>query len=246
MWKKLKKIVNGVLEKLYPSDVTCFICGSEVRDNENCLCDKCHNNVEYNDKICLKCGSPCKTMSDYCLLCQKTKRNFSIARAPLIYSGEIPLIIQKFKYNGEKYLAKPFAKVMKNTYDEMIKGGISVDLIVYVPLFKERQKKRGYNQSELLAIELSQLIDVPVSHRNLMRVKNTETQTNLSYKERQKNLDKAFSVVNKAEFKNKNVLLIDDVLTTGSTANYCSIILKKAKAKNVYVLTFATTDGERA
>jgi ComF family protein len=116
---------------------------------------------------------------------------------------------------------------------------------MYVPLYTKRQKKRGYNQSELLSNELSKLIGISVSHNNLIRIKDTITQTNLSFKERQKNLESAFEIKDKKEVKDKNILLIDDVLTTGATADNCAKILKKAKAKGVYVLTFATTDGEK-
>ncbi len=245
MWEEIKEVFNNILEKIYPSDIKCFLCGEEIKDNELGLCDKCAEQIEWNEKICLKCGSPCKTMANFCLHCQKHKRKFAFARAPLIYSGKVALAIQKFKYEGKKYLAKYFAKIMKLELDKMINNGISIDIITYVPLSKERQKERGYNQSLLLARELSKLTGIPISSGNLLRVRNTKTQTSLSFKERQANLDKAFTVLDKEEFKDKNILLIDDVLTTGSTADHCSDILKKAKVKNIYVLTFATTDGEK-
>ncbi|MDD4110308.1 MAG: ComF family protein [Clostridia bacterium] len=244
MKKEVKEFFNKLLEVVYPSDITCFLCGNELKD-ENMLCEDCQKKVECTEKICLKCGSPCLTLADYCLHCQKHKRAFKMARAPFVYSGNIAVSVQNFKYNGKKYLANPFSKMMKKEYEKMEKEGMQVDLIVPVPLHKDRQKKRGFNQAELIAVELSNLINIPISHNNLQRIKNTETQTNLSYKERQKNLDNAFVITDKTEFKDKNILLIDDVLTTGSTADHCATILKKAKAKNVYVLTFATTDGEK-
>lgn len=244
MLEEIKEFFGNLLEKLYPSDITCFLCGREVKEDKNGLCDKCAKEVEWNNKFCLKCGSPCKTMTDYCLHCQSHKKTFKIARAPFIYSEKIATAIQEYKYNNKRYLSKSFAKIMKNVFDKMTKEGIKIDLITYVPLFKDKQKKRGFNQSELIARELSKLTTIPLSHNNLLRVKNTQTQTNLTYKERQKNLDNAFIIKDKSEFKDKTILLIDDVLTTGSTADHCSIALKKAKAKDVYVLTFASTDGE--
>lgn len=245
MWEEIKEVFNNILEKLYPDDITCFLCGREVKDNRHGLCDICEKEIEWNNKFCLKCGSPSQTMTDYCIHCQEQKRTFKLARAPLVYSEKISFAIQKYKYEGERYLAKPFAKIMKAEFDKMIERGIKIDLIAYVPLFKKKEKKRGFNQSEKLAKELSKLVKIPVSHNNLQRIKETVTQTNLSFKERQENLDGAFAVVDKSEFKNKNILLIDDVLTTGSTVEHCSKVLKKAKAKDVYVLTFATTDGEK-
>src|SRR5574344_2152373 len=162
MWKEIKEVFNKILDKLYPNGITCFLCGEELKNEGTCLCEKCNKKIEWNKKICLKCGSPSHTMADYCLYCQKHKRIFKFARAPLIYSGKVALSIQEFKYNGKKYLAKPFAEIMKNEYEKMVKSGMKIDLITYVPLYRERQKKRGYNQSELLANELSKLINIPV------------------------------------------------------------------------------------
>lgn len=242
--KEIKEFFNKIFEVIYPSDITCFLCDKELKD-KNVLCEECQKKVEWTEKVCLNCGSPCRTLADYCLHCQNHKRAFKMARAPLIYSGDIALSIQNFKYNNKKYLAKPFAKLMEQEFKKMKKNNIEIDLIVPVPLFKSRQKKRGYNQAELIANELSKIVNKPISIGNLQRIKNTETQTNLSFKERQKNLDKAFIIQNKKEFKDKNILLIDDVLTTGSTADHCATILKKTKSKNIYVLTLATTDGEK-
>lgn len=242
--KEIKEFLDKIFEVIYPSDITCFLCDKELKD-KNVLCEECKNKVEWTEKICLKCGSPCRTLADYCLNCQNHKRTFKIARAPLIYSGDVALSIQHFKYNNKRYLARPYAKLMAEEFNKMQKNGMKIDLIVPVPLFKLRQKKRKYNQAELIANELSKIVNIPISIYNLQRIKNTETQTNLSFKDRQKNLDKAFTVQDKKEFKDKNILLIDDVLTTGSTADHCATILKKANAKDIYVLTLATTDGEK-
>ena len=89
------------------------------------------------------------------------------------------------------------------------------------------------------------MIDSKLDCNGLVREKNTKTQTKLSYLERQENLKDAFVVKNKKDFKGKVVLLVDDVLTTGSTANHCSKVLKEAGAKAVYVLTFATTESDK-
>jgi ComF family protein len=245
MWEEVKEFISNLLEKLYPSDITCFLSGREVREDKNGLCDKCAKEVEWNDKFCLKCGSPCKSMADYCLHCQNHDRSFEFARAPFVYADKVANAIQEYKYNNKRYLSKPFAKIIKTELDKMLEKGIKIDFITYVPLFKTRQKKRGFNQSELMAKELSKLTKIPLSRNNLCRVKDTITQTSLTFKERQENLDKAFIVKDKTEFKNKNILLIDDVLTTGATAEHCSKALKKAKASSIYVLTLASTDGEK-
>lgn len=208
------------------------------------MCLECEENINWNKKFYLRCGSPCPSMASYCLNCQRHKRQFNLARAPLVYSESVARAIQAFKYEGKRYLALPFAKLLNQEFDKSFREDIKIDLITYVPLFKSKQKKRGYNQSKLLAIELSKLVELPLSKDNLIRIKDTATQTNLTYKERQKNLDGAFLAKDPSQFKNRNILLMDDVLTTGSTAEHCAKILKKAKAKEVYVLTIAIPDVE--
>ncbi len=142
-------------------------------------------------------------------------------------------------------MARPLAKFLEKEY-LLIKDKIKpVDFIIPIPLSKERFKKRGYNQSELLACELSQLIDIPTNTEIVERIKNTETQTKLSFVERQENLNGAFKVTSRAKVKNKSFILIDDVLTTGSTVSHCAEVLKRAGAKAVYVLTVATTNSDK-
>jgi ComF family protein len=242
--KEIKTFFRNILEKIYPSDINCMFCGNEVRNNEYCMCDTCAKKVEWNNKYCLRCGSPIYSMANYCIFCKGKKKSFAFARAPLVYADAVTFAVQNYKYNNKRYLAKHFARIMLREYLKMKDEGVTIDIIAYVPLFNSRQKKRGFNQSELLAKELAELTNLPLSRDNLIRIKDTETQTHLTYKERQENLNGAFKITDKTEFDDKNVLLIDDVLTTGSTVNHCAEVLKKAKAKNVYVLTFASTKIE--
>ena len=135
---------------------------------------------------------------------------------------------------------------MAEEFKKMEKEILPVDVVTFVPMFPSKQKKRGYNQAELLAKELCKIIEINLDNKNLARIKDTSTQTELSFSERQKNLENAFKVENKQAFKGKVVLLVDDVLTTGATANNCAKELKRVGAKEVYVLTFATTELEKA
>ena len=245
METNVKKFFNNIFETLFPSNITCIFCGDEIQSEEGAVCNKCLEKLPYVKKICLRCGSPLKSKANYCLTCKNTERSFDIARSPLIYKDMVSNLIQNFKYNGKKYLAKYMAEYMAKSYEEIKKEKFEADLIVPVPLHIKRQKQRGFNQSELLAKELSKIINVKVNVNNLVRNKVTQTQTKLSYLERQENLKDAFEIKNKTDFKNKTILLIDDVLTTGSTVNHCSEVLKKAGAKAVCVLTFATTDSDK-
>lgn len=116
------------------------------------------------------------------------------------------------------------------------------EYIAPIPLFPSRLRERGYNQSQLLAEEVSRKYNIRLSMNNLVRIRATEHQTSLSEKERWTNIYGAFRIKNLAEFSGKNILVIDDLLTTGATASEAARTLKDAGAKTVGVLTLAITE----
>ena len=240
---EIKKLFNKIIDVVFPPDITCIMCGNEVNNSEFCLCDDCEGSLQKCEKVCEVCGTPVRSEAHFCVVCSENKRLFDYARAPLVYKDNVIRAVHNFKYNGNKYLARPFAKIMLSSYNELksLVGGF--DLIVPIPLHKTKLKKRGFNQAELLAKEVSLLTDVPMENVAI-RVKNTSTQTDLSKSERKLNLENAFDLLDKSKVKNKNVLIIDDILTTGATTESLAEILRKAKAKNICVLTFARTDIE--
>jgi ComF family protein len=115
----------------------------------------------------------------------------------------------------------------------------NIDLLVPVPLHKKRKRKRGYNQSALLCNAISRTTDIPVNEISLQRVKNTISQTKFNLVQRRKNVADAFRVVNKKEIVNKTILLVDDVITSGSTINACAEQLKINGAKEIFAITVA-------
>jgi len=114
-----------------------------------------------------------------------------------------------------------------------------VDIIIPVPLFPEKQKKRGFNQASVLAKELARQKDIELIEGQLIKVKRTLPQTSLEASDRRKNLKGAFEVVHDQRIKGKTVLLVDDVYTTGSTLQECSLVLMKAGTLEVRALTIA-------
>ena len=245
MNEEIKTFFNNVLEKLFPSNITCFLCNDEVGDSEFSLCEKCEKTLPWNKNFCLKCGTPVHSLANYCLSCKNYKRYFKYAKSPLIYKDKIAFAIKQFKYDNKKYLAKYFAKFLELEYRNIKMQDKDIDYIIPVPIHENKIKSRGYNQSNLLAEQLSKMINIPVLDNVLLRIKETKSQTKLSFAERQENLESAFKVLNKSKIKGKSILLIDDVLTTGSTASHCSKCLLEAKAKEVVVLTIATTDSDK-
>lgn len=230
---KDNKIFNFVKHTLFPRDITCDICGKDVFSSIP-VCDECLKKLPYNNnKICSICGSPILSMADVCDRCQSKERIYLFSRTPLIYRDEASLLIKKFKYDNHKYLAKFFAYFMAQTY---LKNNYHCDLIIPVPLHIKRLKERGFNQAKLLCDELSKLVKVETRDDILLRVKQTKTQTKLSYTERQQNLDNAFKAVNKKFIKDKNILVVDDVFTTGATIENCAKMLKNSGAGNIFGL----------
>ncbi len=116
----------------------------------------------------------------------------------------------------------------------------NIDYISYVPMHKSKPKLRGFNQNFLLAKGLSKKLNIPLGKNILLKIKDTKSQSSLNKRDRLLNLKDAFEVSNKAEIKSKNILLIDDIFTTGSTVSECARCLKTAGANKVYVLTVAS------
>ena len=231
---KLWRIIS---ELFFPSGIKCIICGKELAsENRYGVCDKCK--ITYNTQYCLKCGRAIANMATYCDECQNVTQPYDLARAPLIYENETVSVVHKLKYGGAKYLAENMAQFMADVYYEQ---NINADFITFVPMYHKKQKQRGYNQAELLANELSKLINLPVVS-TLNRVKQSANLARMGRQERREAIESAFeSIVTKNDVKDKNVLLIDDVFTTGATSGQCCKVLKKLKCGKITVLTFATS-----
>ena len=231
---------NNLLNLLYPENLTCIFCDEEIFDNNiYSTCDNCYKNLPFiKEKVCDRCGDVIKSMATYCNRCQKSKTNYDKARSVFYYKDEIRSCIKRFKFDGCKYLYKPLAQFMAEKYKE---EKFYCDVITYIPIHETRLKLRGYNQAALLAKELSKILNVEFAENALLKIKKTMPQAELNYKQRQTNLIDVFKVGNKSVFKNKNVLIVDDIFTTGATIDNCASVIKKAGANKVFALTVAHT-----
>ncbi len=179
-----------------------------------------------------------------CDQCIKRKGRFSCDRgfSLCIYDDVMRKLIYRFKYAGRREYGDALGHLMGRRYKKMIERA-GVDGIVPVPLHEKRFKKRGYNQSELLAKGISEICDVPYYPDYVLRVKNTAPMKTLSGKMRQNNLKKAFKI-GQNDVKLKKVVVVDDIYTTGSTVEAVAHVLKEAGVKKVYFLTLSTGDGK--
>ncbi len=226
-----KKILNELLQALYPEDIKCIVCGAEMPPSRYGLCDKCSFELNYN--YCLRCGRHKVGIGDYCGECSGETLYFDEARSSVNYVGDAKSVVWRLKYGNSKYLAKPIGEYL---FDTLMFADWNFDCFTFVPIDKKRMKKRGYNQAELLANALADKTTVPC-YKLLEKVKVTKNQARLDREERLINLKGAFEAVTRAP---EHVVLVDDVMTTGATANECAKTLKKNGAKVVYVLTFAS------
>ena len=233
-----KKLLGEFDSALFPLDCTCDVCGEElVEDTRYRLCSECIEKLPFvKGHICLNCGVPLKDESDYCNRCQYQKSAFVKNRSPLVYDGEVKKLIYKLKFGRKTYIAQTLGALMA---DKFIECGMDSEIIVFVPMTDEEVKKRGFNQAELLAYEVGNRLNIAVLPA-LVKVKDTSQQKELKGKDRANNLDGAFACAFE-QVKGRKILLIDDVFTTGATANECAKTLLKAKAREVCVLTAAVT-----
>lgn len=161
-----------------------------------------------------------------------------MARALGSYEGSLQEAIHQWKYEGKEYLGVLFAKWMAEGFYRYWEPDF-FNLLIPVPLHKERLRERGFNQALLLVKELSRRTGIPYRRRVLRKKKPTVPQVKLSGVEREKGVRGTFQMIARAEVEGKSILLVDDVYTTGATVNECSKVLLAGGAKRVDVLTLA-------
>ncbi len=242
MKKFFSKIKEKLKQILFPSDFHCFCCGSEIfNNNKFCLCDKCFNELVFLDleTTCNKCGTKITGTGNLCENCSNNLfKSFTLSRSVFEYSGQMINVIHKLKFDNKQYLAKNLSLLMRNYFDNHPELQ-DIDVIIPIPIHEKRLKMRGYNQSELL---LESFIDTgKVCLDCVERNVETESQRTKNAKERIENMKNCFSVKNKSIIKNKKILIVDDVFTTGATCNSLAKTLLKAGAKQVKCLTLAST-----
>ena len=243
----MKAFFKNLFDLILPS--RCPYCGKVV-EMENTLCSSCFEKIDFiSAPYCSICGMPFetekqiyKTSALICPNCARQKRNTRFNRSAILYDDFSKKAILAFKFQNKCYHAKVFAKWLKLAGNDIFDAG--VDLIIPVPLSYRRLFKRGYNQSVLLARELSKLTGIEVDVTSLVKIKNTKAQSSLLGKNRLKNIKNAFAIKNTNKIKNKRIVLIDDVMTTGATLSECAKILIRAGAKSVDTLTVARTKKE--
>lgn len=233
------KFGKTLSESLFPPHIKCVFCADELNEKDiNDTCEKCFHSLPFIRHACPRCGGELtKNNEGVCFNCKMTNFNFELARSIFSYGGKIKSAIYKYKYGGAKYLSEPFAIYLINY---LTKWEIKPDYITTIPLHHNREKSRGYNQSKCMAEIVAKNFNIEYKDF-CIKIKDNPHQAKLGLKERKENVKDAYQLMPELRkiIKGKTILIIDDVFTTGATANEVSRILRQAKPKRIYILTLA-------
>ncbi len=209
----------------------CVVCNSQLINQEDLICTKCLYDLpktNYHKEI----DNPVSR-----LFWGRTKIEFATAYFSFSKGSNYQYMMHKFKYHGKKeigfVLGKSFGNQLRNSVFE------DVDIVIPVPLHKFKLKKRGYNQSDWIGKGLAEALKIPLDTKSFIRSVVTESQTRKSRFDRWKNVENIFKVTNEENLKGKHILLVDDVVTTGSTLEACTNSLLELENTKVSIATLA-------
>ncbi|MDP4115310.1 MAG: ComF family protein [Bacteroidota bacterium] len=225
---QLNKLFNFLLPKICPG------CNSVVNIPKKYICDNCIRKITVAGNERIK---------------REYKRDFEsdnfIASFTALFvfekGKELQEIIHALKYGKKFLIGKELGELIADRKAAEISNW-SIDIVVPIPLHRIKTHERGYNQSLFISEGLSRVIDIDINNKILERVKYTDSQTKMKRDDRKRNMRNAFKVKMPEEVRGKNILLVDDLITTGATANECAKKLKKAGANNVYLAAVALAD----
>ena len=230
MLPQLTKLKGIALNLLFPQ--WCVGCGKEG----DFICSSCRRSLpRIMPPLCPRCGRP-QSSGILCPACVSWQAEIDGIRSPFRFDGVMRQAIHQLKYRNLRALAVPLAKLLQ---DYLTTSHVPGEALVPVPLHQKRLRQRGYNQSRLLAQELGKLINLPVVDDCLIRLRHAPPQARTStVDERRSNVADAFTCRNR-RLRDKQVLLVDDVSTSGATLDACAAALKAAGASSVWGLALA-------
>lgn len=230
MLPPITRLKRVALDLFFPP--WCIGCGREG----NYICESCRRTLtRINPPVCPRCGRP-RSQGTLCPACTAWQADIDGIRSPFLFDGVIRKAIHELKYNNLRASAPVLAGFL---HDFLLNNPVPGEVLVPVPIHRKRERERGYNQSSLLAHELGRLNDLPLVEGCLVRRTHTPPQARTaSVIERRKNVASAFACVDE-RLRNKQVILIDDVSTSGATLNACAGALKSAGALTVWGLVLS-------
>ena len=232
----LSKAKNIILDILFPA--ICLNCKNKLSEKEKGakICRKCLDSIEIHSSFfCPKCKNRCPDLGRQC----HTEIKFILAAATSYQNQSVKNLIWFFKYKKWKSIAKTIEPIIQN-YLEILNENFKDYTIIPIPLHKDRFKERGFNQSHLLAEIIAEKLHTHIESNILKRIKSTKNQAELkNVREREENIKNCFNLENPEKIKNRNIILVDDVFTTGSTMTEAVKTLKQGGAKKIIAFVFA-------
>ena len=234
-------MLKAFLDILFPP--RCHFCKSFIPGaGELHLCGHCLDACGIiRSPLCKKCGVPFYSdvgEDHLCGHCIDRPPPFTSARAAALFEGPVRELIHRLKYNRRVQHRRPLAQLAVRHLAPFVEDS-KANLVIPVPLHVKRLRQRGFNQAVLLGEIVAREWGLPLMRRNMRRIRWTEPQINLSLAERAANVKGAFSVSNPLLIRDKRIILVDDVYTTGSTASECARVLTNAGSSAVFVVTIA-------
>ncbi|MBR5637719.1 MAG: ComF family protein [Pseudobutyrivibrio sp.] len=234
MYLHIKSIIYRMLGILYPK--RCVACDKVLLkiEKEIGFCRECAGKIKLVGPVaCMKCGGPLlDDRKEFCNNCAQAPKAFTQGKAIYQYTGNMKNAMYRFKYGNRRCYGRTFAEHALHYYGGWIKSK-NIEVIVPVPMYEKKEKKRGYNQATVLAKALSDMTGIPVADKIVRREKETEAMKQLNALKRKKNLLNAFSLQkNVVQFK--KVLIVDDIYTTGTTMDEVAKVLKAGGVDEVF------------
>ena len=242
-------MISRVLDLLFPQGLYCLSCGRPLQHSTElpALCSRCAEEIIWaNGHMCEKCGRPISENNPggLCSSCMESPRVFKHGFACALYAGRAADLVRDMKYREKPYIADTLAYFLNERYraaaDPETGELPTYDFVINVPMHAKKRARRGYDQAELMAKKFARITSLPFLPHALVRVVETSAQSSLSAIER-RNIERAFIVSPPIanRLTDARVLLVDDVLTTGSTADACAETLVSAGSASVDLIVFA-------
>ncbi len=225
----LKNLLEGVLDIIFPRN--CFLC-------------RHHHPATAQDPLCPKCRKGLPWSKTPMRLNPKPSIHFDQAWSPLHYTGSVKTLLKQFKFHNKTSLRRTCANIFK---ESLRRHPISVSpnaRVIPMPLHPTRLRERGYNQSTLIAQAIASALALPLHEDILERCRPTAHQSQLQAKDRWTNVEHAFRILPLADIVGREIILVDDILTTGATASEAAKTLKRAGASRVIIITLAIATCE--
>lgn len=233
--------LERILSWVYPR--RCPVCHGIVQEKGRKACTACVEKLEYiKEPRCKKCGKPLyNQLRECCYDCEKIEHEFLQGRGLFVYQEEMKQSVYQFKYGNKREYADFYGEEITRVHGKWIRS-CSPQVLIPIPLYWLKKRQRGFNQAEILARKIGKLLEIPVETKLVARYKKTVPQKELSQRERKNNLKKAFKI-RKSNVKLKQVMLVDDIYTTGSTMNEVAKILKQSGVEKVYYIVVCIGQG---